>query len=105
MDALAKKYEGSVDFVFIYCDDQHAMLPAPAETREERAEHAREFRRLAKARKQVLVDQLGDAGVKRLYKIMGNAVFVIDREGGVAAKMANASSLILEKELQALAEP
>lgn len=104
MDALAKKYEGTVDFVFIYCDDRHAFA-TPAETPEERVQRARSFRELTSARKLVLIDGFGDQGVKRLYAAHGDSAFIIDQHGRVAAKMGTAKPPVLEKLLQELLSP
>src|SRR5262249_47687040 len=75
MDALAKKYEGTIEFVFIYCEHRGPEHEHAPETMEERQAQARMFREVTKIRRLVLIDEFGDRSMKRQYSSHGNSFF------------------------------
>ena len=101
-DALAEKYRGRVEFLFVYCQEVHPEgerdmsvrpqvpafqgLPPLTRTRgwEERAERARLFRDWTGTTRRILVDEDGPESVSDRYGGFGARLIVVDTRGRVA---------------------
>jgi hypothetical protein len=101
-DGLMEKYQGRVEFLFVYCQEAHpegegdmcvrSMTPAledlPPLTRtrswEERAERARLFRDWTKTPRRILVDEDGPESVSARYGGFGDRLIVVDTQGRIA---------------------
>ena len=104
MDALARKYEGQAEFLFVYCREAHPNqpgmqplmgkeeLPVLPQTQqgEDRAGRARSYCSVKQPTARVLVDVDGAGSVQDLYGGGQNQVIVIDAAGRVALKQTTA---------------
>jgi thiol-disulfide isomerase/thioredoxin len=110
-EALAKKYQGKVDFVFVYCQEFHPDAPAgstvgatvegPTRTWDERAARAKAFRDSQASARRVLVDEDGTRSVGEIYGNRPNPLIVVGPDGQIILKQDFADSVGLDKFLQA----
>jgi hypothetical protein len=91
MEQLAAKYDGKVDFVFIYCKEAHPIEAQSIGNLVERLEQARKFVREMNVKQRVLVDDFDPRSVQALYGSLDDSGFVLDKEGRVVLKLAIAS--------------
>ena len=112
MKTLARKYDGKIEFVIIYCREAHpgmkmksmggvGDLPLLEQTnnREERAERAARFGREMKIPQRILVDEDGDDSIQQRYGEWPNQTIVVDVTG-VVRSMANTNPWKLDSFLQ-----
>jgi hypothetical protein len=120
MEALAKKFQGQVRFVFVYCQEHHPdreftphpsmyakIIPALKQTanRAEREERAREFRRQMKGSvRRILIDEDDDSGYSKVQVAynaqLGARVIVVDTRGQIVRRDGSVPDL--EKHLHEL---
>lgn len=87
MEALADKYRGQVNFVFIYCKEAHVSQAEPIHSWAERLAQARKFARKMNAQQRVLVDDMEEQSVQHLYGACESSIFVLDATGQVLLKL------------------
>src|SRR5262249_17127425 len=96
MAAVAQKYKGRAQFLFVYCRESHpegaAFRPGSvpirrAETLREQTETARRFASSAKPRRRVLVDEFGEQSLLQRFGNAENPVIVLDGQGRIALKL------------------
>jgi hypothetical protein len=113
MDAVARKYQGRVEFLFIYVRESHPDqgLPSAGKPRdrtpirqpatlEERTALARRFCEEMRVTRRILVDDFGQRSVQRAYGGRDNPTIVLDRDGIVALKMQWTKGDLLDGFLQ-----
>lgn len=86
MEALAKKFRGVAQFVFIYTREAHPHEAAPVNTPQERRQRAAAFQRALGGQRLVLVDEFGAASVQERYRATAHAMYVVSSDGRIAAK-------------------
>src|SRR5438552_6598301 len=99
MSALAKKYQGQVEFLFIYCREAHpddedkGNGPRPArkpirqaQTLDDRRATAQMFCDDLKLSRRILLDEFGEDSVQRVYG-GENPTIVVAADGRIALKM------------------
>jgi thiol-disulfide isomerase/thioredoxin len=110
MKTLARKYEGKIEFVIIYCREAHPEmrsmeatgdLPVLDQTnnREERADRATRFGREMKVPQRILVDEDGEDSIQQRYGELPNQTIVVDVTG-VVRSMGNTDPWKLDSFLQ-----
>ena len=111
-EALAQKYQGRVDFAFIYCREAHpdhpfgsmayASGPNPPQTTnwKDRSKRAQEFRKQFKVERRVLVDETGEESVQREFGNRDSEIVVVDTKGRIALKQQYADTKELESFLE-----
>lgn len=114
MEAVAKKYAGKLEFVFVYCREAHpdgdprikarTKAGAPikqALTLAERRETAQLFCADMKATRRIVIDEFGpEQSVQRRYGGLPNPTVVLDRDGKIALKMAWTNGAALDHYLE-----
>jgi thiol-disulfide isomerase/thioredoxin len=96
MKSLARKYDGKVEFVIVYCKEAHpgmkmksmtgqGDLPILEQTnnRQERVERAARFGREMKIPQRILVDEDGENSIQEMYSDLPNQTIVVDVNGVV----------------------
>jgi thiol-disulfide isomerase/thioredoxin len=114
MEKLAKKYQGKVEFVLVYCQESHPEgelgeiprrtrghkpIPQPR-TVAERRQVAQQFREDTGVARQILIDGFGENSAQRLYGAGSASVVVIDSDGLIALKMPTTNSDSLDAFLE-----
>lgn len=107
MEAVASKYKGKVEFLFVYCREAHAAdspglkgktkgligktkggKPIPqAQTPDDRKQMAQQFCDDMKSKRSILIDSFGQDRVQAAYGQLANPTVVIDIDGIMALKM------------------
>jgi thiol-disulfide isomerase/thioredoxin len=96
MKSLARKYNGKVEFVIVYCKEAHpgmkmksmtghGDLPVLEQTNsfQERVERAARFGREMKIPQRILVDEDGENSIQEMYSDLPNQTIVVDVSGVV----------------------
>lgn len=109
-EELARKYQGKVDFLFVYGQETHPDAPAgttlagdisgPTRSWEERAARARKFRDYQQSIRNVLVDEDGARSVGETYGCRPNPLIVVGTDGRILLKQDFANSVALDAFLE-----
>jgi hypothetical protein len=111
-EALARKYQGRAQFVFVYSQEAHSDAPAlstaagafsgPTRTWAERAERARAFHKAHQSGRRILVDEDGERSASRQYGGRSNHLVVVGTDGRIVFKQEFANAALLGTFLGAL---
>ena len=111
-EALADRYQGRVEFAFVYCREAHpdhpfgsmqvTSGPNPSQTANwpDRAKRARAFRKQFKIKRRVLVDEMGEQSVQRDFGNRDSEIVVLDEAGHIILKQQHADTKELEDFLE-----